>query len=160
MWQKSWSQKRCLVVLPVLVFVMTTLLLSCGGSSTNTLPAPTSTPITLIVMRICATPPSDAAACTQATTAKIPLSTQVEFFAQGEFSSNGVSTFQNISQSATWFADNSLLSSNGLGFYTAHTVKGCSCITTASGTVVSPPVLIGVGQSPSLCSPCPASPPS
>jgi hypothetical protein len=157
-------QKRCLVVAPVLayvivMFVMTTLLPSCGSSSTTATPVPTATPITLIVMRICAQAPSNGAACTQATTAEIPPSTQTEFFAQGEFSSNGVSTFNNISQSATWFVNNSLITSQGFGFFTAGTVVGCSCITAASGTVVSPPVLIGVGQPASACSPCPPSPP-
>ncbi|HVB79605.1 MAG TPA: hypothetical protein VNE82_06605 [Candidatus Binataceae bacterium] len=151
-----------MVIAPALAFVMTTLLLSCGGSSTsNSLPAPTATPITLIVMRVCAQPPSTGAACTQATTAKIPLSAKnYEFYAQGEFSSNGISTFQNISQSATWFVNNSLLTSEGQGFYTAGATIGCTCITAASGTVVSPPVLIGVGQPASACSPCPPSPPS
>ena len=157
-------QKRCLVVAPLLAYVivmvvMTTLLPSCGSSSTTATPVPTATPITLIVMRICAQAPSNGAACTQATTAEIPPSTQTEFFAQGEFSSNGVSTFNNISQSATWFVNNSLITSQGLGFFTAGTVVGCSCITAASGTVVSPPVLIGVGQPASACSPCPPSPP-
>ena len=73
-------QKRCLVVAPVLAYVivmvvMTTLLPSCGSSSTTATPVPTATPITLIVMRICAQAPSNGAACTQATTAEIPLST-------------------------------------------------------------------------------------
>jgi hypothetical protein len=157
-------QKRCLVVAPVLAYVivmvvMTTLLPSCGSSSTTATPVPTATPITLIVMRICAQAPSNGAACTQATTAEIPPSTQTEFFAQGEFSSNGVSSFNNISQSATWFVNNSLITSQGFGFFTAGTVVGCSCITAASGTAVSPPVLIGVGQPASACSPCPPSPP-
>ena len=157
-------QKRCLVVAPVLAYVivmvvMTTLLPSCGSSSTTATPVPTATPITLIVMRICAQAPSNGAACTQATTAEIPPSTQTEFFAQGEFSSNGVSSFNNISQSATWFVNNSLITSQGFGFFTAGTVVGCSCITAASGTVVSPPVLIGVGQPASACTPCPPSPP-
>jgi hypothetical protein len=153
-------QKRCLVVAPVLAFVMTTLLLSCGSSSTSPTPVATATPITLIVMRVCAQAPSTGAACTQATTATIPLSTKnYQFFAQGEFSSNGVSTFQDVSDSATWFVDNSLLTSEGLGSFTSHTTTGCTCITAASGTVVSPPVLVGVGQPASACSPCPASPP-
>ena len=151
-------RKRCLVIAPVLAFVMTTLLLSCGGGTSTTAPVPTSTPITLIVIRICAQAPSTGAACTQATTAAIPLSTQVEFFAQGQFSSNGVNTFNNISQSAAWFVNNSLLTSNGLGFFTAGTTIGCTCITAASGTVVSAPVLVGVGQPASACSPCPPSP--
>ena len=149
---------RCLVIAPVLAFVMTTLLLSCGGGTSTTAPVPTSTPITLIVIRVCAQAPSTGAACTQATTAAIPLSTQVEFFAQGQFSSNGVNTFNNISQSAAWFVNNSLLTSNGLGFFTSGTAIGCTCITAASGTVVSAPVLVGVGQAPSACSPCPPSP--
>lgn len=154
-------QKRCLVVAPVLAFVMTTLLLSCGGSSSNSTAAATATPITLIVMRVCAQPPSNGAACTQATTAEIPLqsSNSFELYAQGEFSSNGISTFQNISQTATWFVSNSLLTSDGQGFFNSGTTKGCTCVTAASGTVVSPPVLIGVGQPAALCSPCPASPP-
>jgi hypothetical protein len=158
-------QKRCLVVAPVLAYVivmvvMTTLLPSCGSSSTTATPVPTATPITLIVMRICAQDPSNGAACTQATTAELFLKTKNnQFFAQGEFSSNGVSTFNNISQSATWFVNNSLITSQGFGFFTAGTVVGCSCITAASGTVVSPPVLIGVGQPASACSPCPPSPP-
>jgi hypothetical protein len=150
-------RKRCLVIAPVLAFVMTTLLLSCGGSTSRTAPVPTSTPITLIVVRVCAQAPSNAA-CTQATTAAIPLSTQVEFFAQGQFSSNGVNTFNNISQAAAWFVNNSLLTSNGKGFFTAGATVGCTCITAASGTVVSAPVLVGVGQAPSACSPCPPSP--
>jgi hypothetical protein len=154
-------QKRCLIIGSVLayVFIMTTLLPSCGSSSSTSTPSPTSTPITLIQMRVCAQAPSNGAACTQATTAEIPLSTQTEFFALGQFSSNGISTFNNISPSATWFVDNSLLTSQGLGFFTAGTVVGCSCITAASGTVVSPPVLIGVGQPASACTPCPPSPP-
>jgi hypothetical protein len=157
-------QKRCLIVAPALAYVivtilMTTLLPSCGSSSTTATPAPTATPITLILIRVCAEAPSNGAACTQATTAEIPLTTEMEFFAQGEFSSNGISTFNNISQSATWFVNNSLLSSQGLGFFIAGKTVGCSCITAASGTVVSPPVLIGVGQPASACSPCPASPP-
>jgi hypothetical protein len=152
-------QKRCLVVAPVLAFVMTTLLLSCGSNSSSSAPVATATPITLIVMRICGQPPSGAA-CTQATTAEIPLKHQnYEFYAQGEFSSNGVSSFQNVSQSATWFVNNSLLVSEGSGFFTSHNNIGCTCITAASGTVVSPPVLIGVGQPASACSPCPPSPP-
>ena len=150
-------RKRCLVIAPVLAFVMTTLLLSCGGGTSTTAPVPTSTPITLIVIRVCALAPSNAA-CTQATTAEIRLSTQVEFFAQGQFSSNGVNTFNNISQSAAWFVNNSLLTSNGLGFFTSGTAIGCTCITAASGTVVSAPVLVGIGQAPSACSPCPPSP--
>ncbi len=154
-------QKRCLIVGPVLAFVMTTLLLSCGGGSSSSAPSPTVTPITLIVMRVCAQAPSTGAACTQATSAEIPLSTDdYEFYAQGEFSSNGISTFQNISPSANWFVNNSLLTSEGQGFFTSHTVTGCTCITAASGTVISPPVLIGVGQPASACSPCPPSPPS
>ena len=154
-------QKRCLIIGSVLayVFIMTTLLPSCGSSSSTSTPSPTSTPITLIQMRVCAQAPSNGAACTQATTAEIPLSTQTEFFALGQFSSNGISTFNNISPSATWFVDNSLLTSQGLGFFTAGTVVGCSCITAASGTVVSPPVQIGVGQPASACTPCPPSPP-
>lgn len=154
-------QKRCLVVAPFLAFVITTLLLSCGGGSSNSAPIATATPITIIAVRVCTEAPSTGAACTQATSVEIPLSTpDKQFYAQGEFSSNGVSSFNNISPSASWFVNNSLLLSNGLGFFTSGPVKGCSCITAASGTVVSPPVLIGVGQSPSLCSPCPASPPS
>jgi len=157
-------QKRCLVVAPILAYVivmivMTTLLPSCGSSSTTATPVPTATPITLIVMRICAQAPSTGAACTQMTTAEIALSSTAQFFAQGEFSSNGVSTFQEVTQSATWFVNNSLLTSNGAGSFTAGTTIGCTCITAASGTVVSPPSLIGVGQPASACSPCPPSPP-
>jgi hypothetical protein len=153
-------QKRCLIVAPVLAFVMTTLLLSCGGSSSSSAPIATATPITLIVMRVCAEPPSTAAACPQAATAKIPLNFKnYQFYAQGEFSSNGVSTFQDVSSSATWFVDNSLLVSKGQGLFTSHSTIGCTCITAASGTVVSPPVLVGVGQPVSACSPCPPSPP-
>ena len=152
-------RKRCLVIAPVLAFVMTTLLLSCGGSTSRTAPVPTSTPITLIVIRVCAQAPSNGAACTQATTAEIPLSfPNFQFFAQGQFSSNGVNTFNNISPSAAWFVNNSLLTSNGLGFFTSGTTIGCTCITAASGTVVSAPVLVGVGQPASACSPCPPSP--
>jgi hypothetical protein len=155
-------QKRCLVLAPVLAFVMMTLLLSCGGSSSTATPSPTATPITLIAMRVCAQAPSNGAQCTQATTAEIPLQSsngEFELFAQGEFSSNGFSTFENISPSATWFVSNSLLTSDAQGFFTSGTTVGCTCVTAASGTVVSPPVLIGVGQPASLCSPCPASPP-
>lgn len=154
-------QKRCLVVAPVLAFVMTTLLLSCGGSSSTALPSPTATPITLIQLRICEQAPSNGAACTQATTDEIPLMSSNSFllYAQGEFSSNGIISFQSIGESVTWFVNNSLLNSDGQGFFNSHSTVGCSCVTAASGTVVSPPVLIGVGQSPSLCSPCPASPP-
>jgi len=158
-------QKRCLVVAPVLAYVivmivMTTLLPSCGSSSTTATPAPTATPITLIEIRICTAPPSTAAACAQLTTAELFLkTTNDQFFAQGQFSSNGVNTFQDISSSATWFVNNALITSKGGGFFTAGTVVGCSCITAASGTVVSPPVLVGVGQPASACSPCPPSPP-
>ncbi len=153
--------KRCLVIAPALIFVMTALLLSCGGGSSGPgLPVPTSTPITLIAIRVCLQAPSNGAGCTPASSVKIPLSWKdFEFFAQGQFSSNGVNTFDNISPSATWFVNNSLLTSEGQGLFTSGTIKGCSCITAASGTVVSAPVLVGVGQSPSLCSPCPPSPP-
>lgn len=153
-------QKKCLVLAPVLAFVMTTLLLSCGGSSSTATPSPTATPITLIEMRVCAQAPSNGAQCTQATEAEIPLNTtDYQFWAQGEFSSNGFSSFQNISLSATWFISNAIVISEGAGYFTPGTTVGCTCITAASGTVVSPPVLIGVGQPASLCSPCPASPP-
>jgi hypothetical protein len=158
-------QKKCLVVAPVLAYVivmlvMTTLLPSCGSSSSSATPVPTSTPITLIEIRVCAEAPSTGAACTQDTTAEIPLGKRnFPFFAQGEFSSNGISTFQNITNSATWFVNNSFLTSNGSGLFTAGTTIGCTCVTAASGTVVSPPVLVGVGQPASACSPCPPSPP-
>jgi len=155
-------QRRLLIIVPVLgyVMLMTTLLPSCGSSSSTSSPVATSTPITLIVMRVCAQAPSTGAACTQATSVEIPLSMKnFQLFAQGEFSSNGISSFQNVSESATWFVNNSLLTSQGLGFFTSGTSVGCTCITAASGTVVSAPVLAGVGQSPSLCSPCPPSPP-
>jgi len=156
----SMWQKKCLIVVPVLAFVLTTLLLSCGGSSSTTAASPTATPITLIAIRVCAQAPSNGAGCTPAGTAAIPLSTtDYEFFAQGQFSSNGINTFQNISQSATWFLSNGLLTSEGSGFFTAGTTVGCTCITAASGTVVSAPVLTGIGQPVSACSPCPASPP-
>jgi hypothetical protein len=46
----------------------------------------------------------------------------------------------------------------GGGFFDAGAVKGCTCLTAASGTVVSAPVIVGVGQSPSTCTPCPPSP--
>ena len=45
-------------------------------------------------------------------------------------------------------------------FFSAGPVAGCTCITAASGTVVSPPVLVGVGRSVLGCTPCPQSPPS
>ena len=58
-------------------------------------------------------------------TAEIPLNTDdYQFCAQGEFSSNGVSTFQNISLSATWFVNNSLLTSEGAGFFTPPGDRG------------------------------------
>jgi hypothetical protein len=81
-----------------------------------------------------------------------------QFFAQGQFSSNGVNSFQDISSSATWFVNNSLLTSDGGGFFNAGPTKGCTCVTAASGTIVSAPVLVGVGQSQSACTPCPPSP--
>ncbi len=154
-------QKRCLIIGAVFayVIVMTTLLPSCGSSSSTITASPTATPITLIVMRVCAEAPSSGAACTQDASAEIPLGTGLQFYAQGQFSSNGVSTFQNITGAATWFVNNSFITSDGYGFFTAGSVVGCSCITAASGTVVSPPVLVGVGQPASACSPCPPSPP-
>lgn len=152
-------QKRCLVIVPVLAFVMTTLLLSCGSSSNPSAPAPTSTPITLVLMRICAQPPSTTSECAQVTAAKIALLASHVFYAQGQFSSNGVITFQNVSPSASWFVNNSLLTSEGQGSFTAGSTVGCTCVTAASGTVVSPPTLVGVGQPASACSPCPPSPP-
>ena len=153
-------QKRCLIVAPVLAFVMMTLLLSCGGSSSNSTPAPTSTPITLIGIKICAQAPSTVALCTPLGTTEIFLhTTNNQVYAQGAFSSNGMITFQDISDSATWFVNNSLLTSDGGGFFAAGTVVGCTCVTAASGTVVSPPLLVGVGQSPTNCSLCPQSPP-
>ena len=107
-------QKRCLIIGSVLayVFIMTTLLPSCGSSSSTSTPSPTSTPITLIGIRICAAAPSNGAACTQATTAELFLETTGDqFFAQGSFSSNGVISFNGISSSATWFVNNSLITS-------------------------------------------------
>jgi hypothetical protein len=152
---------RCLVIAPVLAFVMTTLLLSCGGGTSTTAPIPTTTPITLIAVRICTQPPSTTASCAQATSFQVFLGSKGDqFFAQGQFSSNGVNSFQDISSSATWFVNNSLLTPDpaGGGFFDARTVKGCTCLTAASGTVVSAPVIVGVGQSPSTCTPCPPSP--
>ena len=152
---------RCLVIAPVLAFVMTTLLLSCGGGTSTTAPIPTTTPITLIAVRICTQAPSTTTSCAQATSFQVFLGSKGDqFFAQGQFSSNGVNSFQDISSSATWFVNNSLLTPNlaGGGFFDAGTVKGCTCLTAASGTVVSAPVLVGVGQSPSTCTPCPPSP--
>jgi len=155
-----------LVIAPVLAFVMTTLLLSCGGGTSTTAPVPTSTPITLVAVRICTQAPSTTASCAQATSFEVFLGTKGnQFFAQGQFSSNGVNSFQDISSSATWFVNNSLLTPSlatpglaGGGFFDAGAVKGCTCLTAASGTVVSAPVLVGVGQSPSACTPCPPSP--
>jgi hypothetical protein len=152
-------QKRCLVIAPVLAFVMTALLLSCGSSSNPSTPIATATPITLVLMRICAQTPSTTSECAQVTTAKIALQGTHTFYAQGQFSSNGVITFQDVSASAGWFVNNSLLTSNGQGSFTAGGTVGCTCVTAASGTVVSPPTLVGVGQPASACSPCPASPP-
>ena len=159
-------QKKCLVVAPVLAFVVTTLLLSCGGSSSTVSPSPTSTPITLVGIRICTQAPSTTpefvgGLCTQLTTTEVTLSTSSnQFFAQGAFSSNGVITVQSISDSTTWFVNNSLLISDGDGFFSAGPVAGCTCITAASASVVSPPVLVGVGRSVLGCTPCPQSPPS
>jgi hypothetical protein len=154
-----WT-KRCLVIAPVLAFVMTAFLLSCGGSSNNVAPIPTTTPITLIAIRICSQLPSTTP-CPPLGVVRIPLGAQdFQLWAQGQFSSNGVNTFSNISGSATWFLDNALLSSKGSGFFDAGQTKGCTCITAASGTIVSAPVLAGVGQAPSACTPCPPSPPS
>jgi len=164
--------KRCLVIAPVLVYVMvvttlgmTTLLPSCGSSTSVATTVPTSTPITLVGARICTQPPSIVpelvgGLCTQLTTAQIPLGVaNAQFVAQGTFSSNGVITVQSISDTATWFVNNSLLRSDGGGFFTSGQVAGCTCITAASGTVVSPPVLVGVGRSVLGCTPCPQSPP-
>ena len=154
-----WT-KRCLVIAPVLAFVMTAFLLSCGGSSNNAAPVPTDTPITLIAIRICGQLPSSAP-CTPSGPVQIPLGKHnYQLWAQGQFSSNGVNTFSNISASATWFVDNSLLFSAGAGYFDAGPIKGCTCITAASGNIISAPVLAGVGKNPSVCSPCPPSPPS
>ncbi len=155
-------QKRCLIIAPVLAYVafMCASLPSCGSSTSTASPFPTSTPITLISMRICSTAPSTTAQCTQPPSVHLFLGSQMnELFAQGAFSSNGVITFQNTSESATWFVNNSLITSSGQGFFNAGQTVGCSCITAASGTVVSPPLLVGVGQPASQCSPCPPSPP-
>ena len=152
--------RRCLIVAPVLgyVLVLSILLPSCGTSYSSSTPAPTSTPITLIVMRVCSQQTTTNAACTPPVSDQVALSSQVQLFAQGEFSSNGISSYRDVSSSATWFVNNSLLTSTGGGIFVAGSVVGCSCVTAASGTVISQPVLIGVGQSPTLCSPCPASP--
>jgi hypothetical protein len=154
-----WT-KRCLVIGPVLAFVMTALLLSCGSSSTTSPPAATTTPVTLIAIRICGQKPSSQA-CTPSGLVQIPLGGQnYELWAQGQFSSNGVNSFTDISPSATWFVDNDLLFSAGSGLFDAGQTKGCTCITAASGNIISAPVLAGVGKSPTVCTPCPPSPPS
>ena len=156
-------QKRCLIVAPVVAYLafMCISVLSCGSSGSGSAsPAPTATPITLISMRICSAAPSTTAQCDQPPSEFVALSKPlIPLFAQRAFSSNGVITFQDITTSATWFVNNSLLTSTTQGIFTAGPTAGCSCITAASGTVVSPPLLIAIGQSGSLCSPCPPSPP-
>ena len=53
-------QKRCLVVAPVLAFVMMTTAAQLWRQlEQSDLPTPTATPITLIVMRVCAQAPSN-----------------------------------------------------------------------------------------------------
>jgi hypothetical protein len=149
-----------MVIAPVLAFVMTALLLSCGSSSTSSAPVATATPITLIAIRICGQLPSSAA-CTPSGPVQIPLGAQdYQLWAQGQFSSNGVNSFSNISASATWFVDNNLLFADGAGYFNAGPTKGCTCITAASGSIISAPVLAGVGKSPSACPTCAPSPPS
>lgn len=154
--------KRGLVIGPALLYVMTSLLLSCGGSSSDsTLPSPTATPITLVEVRACNAPPTTYAPCAAPSAVSVPLSTSnLELWAQGQFSSNGVQSYNDISSSATWFVNNSLITSVGQGFFVSGPKVGCSCLTAASGTVVSQAVPVAVGQSASLCSPCPPSPPS
>src|SRR5215831_8178821 len=104
-------QKRCLIVAPVLAYVvfLSASLPSCGSSNSSSAPpAPTSTPITLIGVRICSlsTEASAATQCVQPASDRINSATSQQFFAQGQFSSNGVITYQDISTSATWFVNN------------------------------------------------------
>ncbi len=155
-------QKRCLIVVPVVAYLvfMCVLLPSCGSSnSSSASPAPTATPITLVSILICSAAPSTTAQCDQPPVVNLNRGQNKQLFAQGAFSSNGVITFQDISVSATWFVNNSLVTSDGQGFFNAGNTAGCSCITAASGTVVSPPLLVVVGQPVPACTPCPPSPP-
>lgn len=182
-------RKRCLVILPVLVYVVTALLLSagmasvllsCGSSSGNSTPEPTVTPVALIFVRVCqqptvtpspsptatpsstptatpsptATPPLNTQSCAQATSFNMPTSSSLQIYAQGQYNSNGVNTYANITSSVSWFSDSSVVASDGGGLFSSGPNPGCACITAAAGSLVSPPVRISVGGS--VCTPCPS----
>ncbi len=160
-------RKRCLVIAPALGFVMASLLLSCGGSSTSTAPVPTSTPVTLVAVRMCtaataASPVPTNGPCAQPTPLRIDTEKSFNFSAQGQFSSNGVITYGDITAHANWFTSNSLVTSSGSGKFFAGPAPGCSCITAASGSLVSLPervTIIEPKATPTAtpCPPCPGS---
>lgn len=154
-------RKRCLVIVPVLGFIMAALLLSCGSSSTTTTPVPTSTPVTLVVLRICSKQPPTGTACPAPTPVALPTSQKFSLFAQGQFSSNGEQTYKDITQTASWFSSSSAVtvlkySSSSKGErLTTGTTSGCACITAASGSVLSSPLKVTVGSPATPCKSCP-----
>ncbi len=154
-------RKRCLVIAPALGFVMASLLLSCGGGTSNPPPVPTATPVTLIAVRMCSEIPAPSTApCPQPTPAKVKVGSKLSFTAQGQFSSNGVITYEDITSAANWFSSNSIVTAEGSGFFLAGPMPGCACVTAASGSLISQPELIKViepSATPTAtpCPPCP-----
>ncbi|HZO80096.1 MAG TPA: hypothetical protein VFB33_00245 [Candidatus Binataceae bacterium] len=162
-------RKRCLVIVPVVGFVASALLLSCGGGSSNPIPLPTATPVTLVGVRICSKFPSATAACPVPTPVGVDISTTFGLFAQGQFSSNGVISYEDITQNANWFSNSSAVTISEpqptttpiREEFTAGPAAGCACITVASGSLVSAPLKVTVidpSASPTA-TPCPPCPP-
>jgi hypothetical protein len=91
----------------------------------------------------------------------IGISQDSYLFAQGQFSTNGVQTYQGISGDASWFSSSSAVTVGGFvkkkgeELMTGPT-PGCACITAASGSILSAPLKVTVGSpSPTPCPPCP-----
>lgn len=139
---------------------MAALLLSCGSSSTTTTPIPTSTPVTLVAMRICSKKPSTNGPCPEAKPTSLPTSQDFYLFAQGTFSSNGIQTYKGITGSASWFSSSTAATVVGYNskkgeHLVTGTSSGCACITAASGSVLSSPLKVTVGSPATPCKSCP-----
>jgi chitinase len=148
--------------------------MSCGGSggsSTTFLPAAPA----LTAISICAGPPATPAPtpspgasptptptpvpqCSPVTSASTTVGGQLQFNAQGIFVKNKVVTYDDITDSASWYTLGSgTLFSGGGGVFTG-TSQGCDCITAASGGVVSQAVQVAVATPLAACTPCPVLP--
>lgn len=177
---KWW--RRSLVLVPTILFVCASFLLSCGGGGSS---SPSTPPISLQAVAICPGPPPSpvvpppsptktptpsptpsCAAISPGLVQTVNVNGTLQLQAQGAYgrpNSKATPTYNDVTNNAStvWYslAPNATypgqVTYQGNGAYFAN-LAGCTCVAASSGGIQSQTVTVGVGTT--SCAPCPTVP--